>query len=101
MIFSSFFVETTTAEENGFCNNAADCAQVDQQIANNANSSSSAGGSPVTVIVTEKVPGATCTCIVDGNIVKKDDEGNDIPPAYSEANCGDPKTRKYQCTVEK
>lgn len=55
----------------------------------------------VLVTVTEKIPGADCKCIVDGNAVQKDDQGNDLPPAYSEANCGNVATRKYECKVSK
>ena len=65
--------------------------------AGGSTSSSVWGGSsstdwPITVTVTEKIPGAECTCL-GPNGVSNDDEGNTY--------CGDPKTRKYSCTVGK
>ena len=56
-----------------------------------SDSSSSSDGS-ATVIVTEEIPWANCTCIAQTT-------GNN--PSASVTSCGDPKTRKYSCTVGK
>ena len=59
--------------------------------------SSSSASKTMTVIVTEEIPWAKCDCINDTNIVKKDDEWNNMPAAM---NCGNPATRKYSCEVK-
>ena len=57
---------------------------------------------PITVIVTEKIPGADCTCIVVGTDTTNAQDvrrGGAAPP--KSWTCGDPKTRKYSCTAGK
>jgi hypothetical protein len=51
------------------------------------------GTGPKTVYVTEKIPGAECTCATT--------EGVDNRDVGKEENCGDPKTRKYICVLPK
>ncbi len=54
----------------------------------------------ITVIVTEKIPWAVCTCIAEGSSATEDAAGNYFPGTGEEA-CGSPDTRKYQCVVWK
>lgn len=60
--------------------------------ANQVGNSSSSPEWPTTVVVTEKIPGATCDCIAQTT-------GNNL--SASVTSCSDPKTRKYSCTVGK
>lgn len=57
-----------------------------------------AAGDVVKVIVTEKIPGADCTCVADGASMH---ESDGTQTWLWEAACGDLNTRKYECSVKK
>lgn len=68
-------------------------------VASDPASGKSSDSSKITVITTEQIPGANCTCIADWASRTEDVNGNTLSQGSGEAACNNITTRKYSCEV--